>query len=133
MLIRKPQMKKRTTTTNTANVVSLESSLRSFEWLLKTDIVNPLSSSSVIPHKQSSLPVTLLTTNIPQKIEVNEIELPTSTVHLKPPYSYVTLIRQAIHGAHMQRMTLNEIYQWIIDTYPYFRSAPPKWKVRFEY
>jgi hypothetical protein len=32
----------------------------------------------------------------------------------------------------MQRMTLNEIYQWIVDTYPYFRTAPPKWKVWFE-
>jgi hypothetical protein len=32
-------------------------------------------------------------------------------------------------SASMQRMTLNEIYQWIVDSYPYFRTAPPKWKV----
>jgi forkhead transcription factor HCM1 len=89
----------------------------------------PSSTTTPPPIKQSSLPITLSTTNIQQKIEAKEIELPTSTVHLKPPYSYVTLIRQAILGASMQRMTLNQIYKWIVDSYPYFRTAPPKWKV----
>jgi hypothetical protein len=135
MLVRKSQYKKKTTT-GTATGIPLDSSLTSIEWLPKMQIgENPLPSTTT-PDKQSlptssssSLPITLLTTNIPQKIETNEIELPTSTVHLKPPYSYVTLIRQAISSSNMQRMTLNEIYQWIVDSYPYFRTAPPKWKV----
>jgi hypothetical protein len=134
--MRKSQSKKKTTPGVTTGI-PLDSSLTSIEWLPKMQIgENPITSTT--PNKQtlptsssssSSLPITLSTTNIPQKIEANEIELPTSTVHLKPPYSYVTLIRQAILSASMQRMTLNEIYQWIVDSYPYFRTAPPKWKV----
>jgi len=136
MLVRKSQSKKKTAT-GIATGIPLDSSLTSIEWLPKMQIgENPLSSSTTTttPNKQSlptsSLPITSSTiTNIPHKIEANEIELPTSTVHTKPPYSYVTLIRQAILSASMQRMTLNEIYQWIVDSYPYFRTAPPKWKV----
>jgi hypothetical protein len=91
------------------------------------------SSTATTPTKPS-LPVT---TNIQHKIEATEIETPTTTVndnvHVKPPFSYVTLIRHAILSSRMQRMTLNEIYQWIVDSYPYFRTAPPKWKVRLKY
>ena len=106
--------KKKSTTNSTAGI-SLDSSLTSIEWLPKMQIgEEPLPSSTTIPNKpttqNSSLPITLSTTNIQSKIEPNHIELPTSTVHLKPPYSYVTLIRQAILSASMQRMTLNEIY-----------------------
>jgi hypothetical protein len=89
------------------------------------------NSSSTTPPVKQSLPTT---TYIQYKTEPTEVEIPTTTVHdsvhVKPPYSYVTLIRQAILSTKMQRMTLNEIYQWIVDSYPYFRTAPPKWKVR---
>jgi hypothetical protein len=138
MLVRKTQSKKKSVGTPT--VIPLDSSLTSIEWLPNMQIGENSSSSSIIttttpttPVKQS-LPVT---TNIQQKLEAFEVELPTTTVndnlHVKPPYSYVTLIRQAILSTRLQRMTLNEIYQWIVDSYPYFRTAPPKWKVRFEY
>ena len=135
MLVRKSQSKKRSATGTTTGL-PLDSSLTSIEWLPKMQIgENPLPASTPMVSPQqplpisSTLPVTLPITNVPAKIEANDIELPTSTVHLKPPYSYVTLIRQAILSASLQRMTLNEIYQWIIDSYPYFRNAPPKWKV----
>ncbi|CAF3725454.1 unnamed protein product [Rotaria sordida] len=152
MLGQKLQRKKKITTSKTTNV-ALESSLTSMDWLpkmqigenplpssttsIKESLLNPSSSSSLNPSSSSplnpsssssSLPITLSTKNIQQKLEQNDIELPTSTNHLKPPYSYVTLIRQAILSDNMQRMTLNEIYQWIVDSYPYFRTAPPKWK-----
>ena len=128
MLVRKTQSKKKSST-----VIALDSSLTSIEWLPNMQIgENPTSTTTTptTPVKQS-LPIT---TNISQKIEATDIELPSTTVqennHVKPPYSYVTLIRQAILSTKMQRMTLNEIYQWIVDSYPYFRTAPPKWKVR---
>lgn len=135
MLVRKTQSKKKSTGTPT--VIPLDSSLTSIEWLPNMQIGESPPSSTITttpttPIKQS-LPIT---TNIQQKVEAVEVELPTTTVndniHVKPPYSYVTLIRQAILSTRMQRMTLNEIYQWIVDSYPYFRTAPPKWKVRFE-
>jgi hypothetical protein len=135
MLVRKTQSKKRSATGISA-VLPLDSSLTSIEWLPNMQIGENSSSSSTTttPSIKQSLPTT---TYIQEKIEPTEVEIPTTTVndsvHVKPPYSYVTLIRQAILSAKMQRMTLNEIYQWIVDSYPYFRTAPPKWKVRAEY
>ena len=132
MFGRKPQGKKKSTGHSSA-VNTLDSSLTSIEWLPIMQIGEKPSSTTTTPIKQS-LPVT---TNIQHKIEATEIETPTTTVndnvHVKPPFSYVTLIRQAILSSRMQRMTLNEIYQWIVDTYPYFRTAPSKWKVRLKY
>lgn len=134
MLVRKTQGKRRSATGTSAGA-PLDSSLTSIEWLPNMQI----GENSSTPVKQS-LPVTTTTTaaaHIQHKIEPIEVEIPTTTtfndsIHVKPPYSYVTLIRQAILSTKMQRMTLNEIYQWIIDSYPYFRSAPPKWKVKFD-
>jgi hypothetical protein len=131
MLGRKPQVKKKSTGHSAVN--TLDSSLTSIEWLPIMQIGEKPSSTATTPTKPS-LPVT---TNIQHKIEATEIETPTTTVndnvHVKPPFSYVTLIRHAILSSRMQRMTLNEIYQWIVDSYPYFRTAPPKWKVRLKY
>ena len=126
MLVRKAQSKKKSAS-GAASAVPLDSSLTSIEWLPNMQI----GENSTTPPVQQTLPVT---SHIPQKIEATKVEMPTTTVHenlhAKPPYSYVTLIRQAILSTRLQCMTLNEIYKWIIDSYPYFRSAPPKWKVR---
>jgi hypothetical protein len=47
----------------------------------------------------------------------------------KPAYSYASLITFAINSSPDKRMTLSEIYQWIIDKYPYYRDAENGWKV----
>lgn len=49
----------------------------------------------------------------------------------KPPYSYASLIRLAISNAPNGKMTLSEIYQFIIHTFPYYRDAGTGWKVIF--
>ncbi|KAL1137845.1 hypothetical protein AAG570_009541 [Ranatra chinensis] len=46
----------------------------------------------------------------------------------KPPYSYASLIRLAISNAPQGKMTLSEIYQFIIQTFPYYRDASTGWK-----
>ncbi|XP_059476151.1 forkhead box protein J3-like [Neocloeon triangulifer] len=46
----------------------------------------------------------------------------------KPPYSYASLIRLAISNAPKHKMTLSEIYQFIIDHFPYYREAGTGWK-----
>ena len=133
MLVRKAQSKKKSTTGAPIGD-PLDSSLTSIEWLPNMQIgENSSSSTTTTTSDKQSQPTTA---HIQHKTETTEIEIPTTTVndtiHNKPPYSYVTLIRQAILSTKMQRMTLNEIYQWIVDSYPYFRIAPPKWKVKFE-
>ncbi|KAJ2586588.1 hypothetical protein H4R99_008410, partial [Coemansia sp. RSA 1722] len=46
----------------------------------------------------------------------------------KPPYSYATLITFAILRHPRRQMTLNEIYNWIVTQYPYFKTAGSGWK-----
>lgn len=49
----------------------------------------------------------------------------------KPPYSYATLIKYAIERSAENKLTLSQIYQWVIDHYPYYGSAGSGWKVCF--
>lgn len=47
----------------------------------------------------------------------------------KPPFSYTHLIMSAISSSPHKRMALSEIYKWIGDNHPYYRSAVTGWKV----
>lgn len=46
----------------------------------------------------------------------------------KPPYSYASLIAQALLAAPLKRLTLNQIYAWIMEKYPYYRSENSGWQ-----
>lgn len=41
----------------------------------------------------------------------------------RPPFSYSSLIAQAILASENERMTLREIYKWIMDKYPALYDA----------
>ncbi|KAI3662348.1 hypothetical protein MP638_004872 [Amoeboaphelidium occidentale] len=46
----------------------------------------------------------------------------------KPPLSYASLIVQAIVSHPELRLTLRDIYDWIMEHYPYFKKAPKNWQ-----
>ncbi|MGH0115135.1 UNVERIFIED_CONTAM: hypothetical protein FKN15_070655 [Acipenser sinensis] len=46
----------------------------------------------------------------------------------KPPFSYATLISQAIKSTARGRMSLNDIYSWICEQYPYYKNTAAGWK-----
>ena len=48
---------------------------------------------------------------------------------VKPPYSYASLIAQAINSCRDKRMTLNGIYNHITTNYPYYQMTQNGWQV----
>lgn len=47
----------------------------------------------------------------------------------KPPFSYASLIAQAIISSPKQRLALSNIYSWIMDTYPFYKAQTCGWQV----
>ncbi|BES87937.1 Hypothetical protein NTJ_00744 [Nesidiocoris tenuis] len=46
----------------------------------------------------------------------------------KPQHSYIGLIAMAILSSPEYKLVLSDIYQYILDHYPYFRSRGPGWR-----
>lgn len=55
-----------------------------------------------------------------------------SDSNAKPPYSYSQLIVLSMRESRASKMTLQMIYDWIIDNFGYFRKADPNWQVTFK-
>ncbi|BGP32337.1 Pre-rRNA-processing protein fhl1 [Rhodotorula toruloides] len=46
----------------------------------------------------------------------------------KPPYTYASLIAQAISSSPAKKLTLHEIYDWVTDKWPYFLENQKGWQ-----
>ncbi|XP_037913951.1 nuclear pore complex protein DDB_G0274915 isoform X3 [Hermetia illucens] len=46
----------------------------------------------------------------------------------KPPYSFSSLIFMAIEDSPEKALPVKEIYAWIVQHFPYFKTAPTGWK-----
>lgn len=52
----------------------------------------------------------------------------TKQVYEKPTQSYATMIAQALSAQATKQLSLQGIYQWIMDTYPYYQNADVGWR-----
>lgn len=64
-----------------------------------------------------------------QKIIKVDKNIPSNDPFQRPPYSYATLIADAILNSPQKKLTLSEIYKGISDTYPYFQYNGGAWQV----
>ncbi|KAM3923677.1 forkhead box protein J1 [Leptodactylus fuscus] len=137
--------------------VNLDDSLTSLQWLQEFSIINAnvgKTPSSVDPHGYRQLPgsaapcsplaadpACLGMPHTPGKPTssstsraahlglqpMEEIDYKTNP-HVKPPYSYATLICMAMQASKKSKITLSAIYKWITDNFCYFRHADPTWQ-----
>lgn len=50
------------------------------------------------------------------------------STEVRPPFTYASLIRQAIFESPRRQLTLNEIYNWFTRNFAYFRRNAATWK-----
>lgn len=104
---------------------SLENSLTEMDWLLQ---LNGFTSGEADDRRNPDLENGAVDFSVVRTSERSCS--PVLNYKSKPPFSYTHLISEAISSTERKRMSLSEIYQWIRENYPYYRSAAPGWKVR---
>jgi hypothetical protein len=103
----------------------LENSLTEMDWLLQLNgfagADSDVQESNEVKHEELDVLCSRRTSAETRHHQV-------ANCKVKPPYSYTYLITSAINSTTRKRMALSEIYQWIRDNYPYYRTAAPGWK-----
>ncbi|XP_033830249.2 forkhead box protein N2 [Periophthalmus magnuspinnatus] len=66
-------------------------------------------------------------TPLPQ-IESSESSCSISQVSSKPPYSFSSLIFMAIEDSPGKKLPVKDIYEWIVNNFPYYRTATGGWR-----
>ncbi|KAK6455780.1 transcription factor [Scheffersomyces xylosifermentans] len=75
-----------------------------------------------LPQSPSSLSATSLQNNLDQDLSKEDAK------DIKPPYSYATMITQAILSNDDGVMSLSEIYNWIGSHYAYYKYSKTGWQ-----
>ncbi|CAO3588234.1 unnamed protein product [Absidia cylindrospora] len=109
-------------TTTTDSTVSTSSSYDHYFHQHHTSTSTP--SPSISTEKSTST----ISTNKKHQIPCTKDIHVEKNTEGKPPYSYATLIKYAIENSQDNKLTLSEIYQWVIEHYPYYGTAGSGWK-----
>ncbi|XP_043945718.1 forkhead box protein J1-B-like [Protopterus annectens] len=85
---------------------------------MPTSLGKPTSAATASPFQPP---------NSPPASPAEEIDYKTNP-HVKPPYSYATLICMAMQASKKTKITLSAIYNWITENFCYYRHADPSWQ-----
>ncbi|XP_072252514.1 forkhead box protein N2 [Leuresthes tenuis] len=67
-------------------------------------------------------------TPLPQKESCTPDEPLPPPASSKPPYSFSSLIFMAIEDSPHKRLPVKDIYEWIVNNFPYYRTATGGWR-----
>lgn len=100
----------------------IDDELTSLAWLQDSDLLKNINAHNKCTSPQPQ--VDLLNRTDQQNVEYD------AQVHRKhkPPYSFSCLIFMAIEASLMKCLPVKGIYDWIVQTFPYFCSAPTGWR-----
>ncbi|XP_074530570.1 uncharacterized protein LOC141793654 [Halichoeres trimaculatus] len=65
--------------------------------------------------------------SLPQ-LESSQPSLPLPPAPSKPPYSFSSLIFMAIEDSPDKRLPVKDIYDWIVNNFPFYRTATGGWR-----
>ncbi|KAF3828984.1 hypothetical protein GH733_003248 [Mirounga leonina] len=66
--------------------------------------------------------------NVPISSDIAQNQEFYKNAEVRPPFTYASLIRQAILESPEKQLTLNEIYNWFTRMFAYFRRNAATWK-----
>ncbi|XP_065814952.1 forkhead box protein N2 [Labrus bergylta] len=66
-------------------------------------------------------------TALPQ-LEASQPTQPLPPASSKPPYSFSSLIFMAIEDSPDKRLPVKDIYEWIVNNFPFYRTASGGWR-----
>ncbi|XP_041846403.1 forkhead box protein N2 isoform X2 [Melanotaenia boesemani] len=64
----------------------------------------------------------------PQQESCTPTQPPPPPASSKPPYSFSSLIFMAIEDSPNKRLPVKDIYEWIVNNFPYYRTATGGWR-----
>ncbi|XP_034546004.1 forkhead box protein N2 [Notolabrus celidotus] len=74
------------------------------------------------------LPLQPLTKITLPQLESSQPTQPSTPVSSKPPYSFSSLIFMAIEDSPDKRLPVKDIYDWIVNNFPFYRTASGGWR-----